>query len=222
MSGPRREALISAAATVRADQEKEDEIWADMKAGLCSFCQRPVTIDDFLELASIYRGRLYYPRCRDDDGGRGEPIAYLTHKDCSPINGYWLCLNRLSEECLEEHGLLDHIESKIWASWEYSHGLRLAIDIAERLRRSPRRKPSRPTRRVDPSPTLRARVFERDGFLCRRCGHGPPEVKLVLDHIVAVANGGSTTFENLQSLCQPCNAGKSDRPPHSHDLQGVH
>ena len=33
-------------------------------------------------------------------------------------------------------------------------------------------------------------------------------VELHADHILAVANDGKTTLENLQTLCQDCNLGK--------------
>ena len=65
--------------------------------------------------------------------------------------------------------------------------------------------------------SLRARVMERDDFTCRRCGQTAPNVRLVLDHIIPVANGGTADETNLQTLCHECNAGKSDRDPHPHD-----
>jgi hypothetical protein len=60
-------------------------------------------------------------------------------------------------------------------------------------------------------PGLRFRVFRRDLFRCVACGRSPAthlKVELHADHIVAVSNGGRTTFENLQTLCQDCNLGK--------------
>jgi phage replication O-like protein O len=36
--------------------------------------------------------------------------------------------------------------------------------------------------------------------------------------ITPVAKGGSADFDNLQTLCQPCNAGKAARAPHPHDM----
>lgn len=68
------------------------------------------------------------------------------------------------------------------------------------------------------SPALRARVMERDDFRCRRCGSGPRDARLVIDHVVPVAAGGTGVESNLQTLCEDCNSGKSDRPPHPHDL----
>lgn len=66
----------------------------------------------------------------------------------------------------------------------------------------------------EPIPTrMRFEVMERDNFTCRACGRTPREdgVKLHVDHIVAVANGGGSTPDNLQTLCQDCNLGKSDK-----------
>ncbi len=59
---------------------------------------------------------------------------------------------------------------------------------------------------------LRFAVLSRDGFACRYCGAESPKAKLVLDHIIPVARGGQMDIANLVTSCQPCNAGKSDRP----------
>jgi 5-methylcytosine-specific restriction endonuclease McrA len=66
--------------------------------------------------------------------------------------------------------------------------------------------------------SVRSRIMERDGFRCRRCGNGPADARLVIDHIVPIALGGKSTDGNLQTLCDPCNAGKAARPPHPHDF----
>jgi 5-methylcytosine-specific restriction endonuclease McrA len=87
--------------------------------------------------------------------------------------------------------------------------------------RRPSRQPSGPDRVSNPraiGPKLRALVMERDGFRCRRCGSGPKEARLVVDHIVPVIRGGSGDEANLQVLCEDCNIGKKDRHPHPHDL----
>lgn len=64
-----------------------------------------------------------------------------------------------------------------------------------------------------PSFRLRYLVMRRDGFKCMQCGRSPathPGVILVPDHVLAWANGGETTYDNLQTLCVPCNGGKSN------------
>lgn len=59
---------------------------------------------------------------------------------------------------------------------------------------------------------VRFDVFKRDRFTCVYCGATPPNVLLQVDHVVAVANGGSNGIDNLVTACQPCNLGKSDKP----------
>lgn len=85
--------------------------------------------------------------------------------------------------------------------------------------------PRRPPRASDNprtiTKTMRTRVLERDDFKCRRCGNGPSETALCVDHVVPVSKGGLATFDNLQTLCQPCNAGKSNSDPHPHDRKGT-
>jgi hypothetical protein len=67
--------------------------------------------------------------------------------------------------------------------------------------------------RREPSLRLRFLVIRRDRFTCKFCGRSPvtvPGLELEVDHIVAWSEGGSTTLENLQTLCLPCNSGKSN------------
>ena len=68
-----------------------------------------------------------------------------------------------------------------------------------------RRKASRYTQQVE----VREKVLKRDGYKCLKCGSTK---KLTLDHIVSVYNGGKNSIDNLQTLCNKCNAGK---PPES-------
>jgi len=67
-------------------------------------------------------------------------------------------------------------------------------------------------KRVGLSKSRRFEIFKRDGFTCQYCGAHPPAVVLHVDHIVPVAEGGLNDEDNLVTACQPCNAGKSDRP----------
>jgi hypothetical protein len=60
---------------------------------------------------------------------------------------------------------------------------------------------------------LRASILIRDNCICKMCGASPaksPSVTLHVDHIIAWANGGETAPDNLQTLCETCNIGKSD------------
>ncbi len=60
------------------------------------------------------------------------------------------------------------------------------------------------------SPRTRVEIFARDGYRCRYCGWGPPDVELVLDHFIPLVDGGSDDPENLLTACWECNAGKGD------------
>lgn len=55
---------------------------------------------------------------------------------------------------------------------------------------------------------IRKQVFERDGEKCGSCG---ATESLCIDHILAVANGGSNELNNLQVLCRRCNSAKGAR-----------
>lgn len=58
-------------------------------------------------------------------------------------------------------------------------------------------------------------VMRRDDFKCKQCGISPathPNTVLVVDHKVPWASGGETVMDNLQTLCEPCNGGKSNLP----------
>lgn len=57
----------------------------------------------------------------------------------------------------------------------------------------------------------RFEIFKRDRFTCQYCGPHPPGVLLHVDHIVAVASGGTNDLHNLVTACEPCNLGKGAR-----------
>jgi hypothetical protein len=60
---------------------------------------------------------------------------------------------------------------------------------------------------------MRFKVMERDNFKCCICGRSPsstPGLLLHIDHIKPWSKGGETVMENLRTLCQDCNLGKSD------------
>lgn len=56
--------------------------------------------------------------------------------------------------------------------------------------------------------SVRIAVYERDGYRCVACGAHSP---LSLDHIWPWSLGGADTFDNLQTLCIPCNCRKGAR-----------
>jgi hypothetical protein len=83
------------------------------------------------------------------------------------------------------------------ANIRHDHELRLPPGQRDRLRVA--------------GPKLRFRVMQRDHFRCCFCGRSQrEEVLLHIDHIVPWSDGGRTIFENLQTLCRLCNAGKGN------------
>jgi len=56
---------------------------------------------------------------------------------------------------------------------------------------------------------LRADVLTRDNYRCLWCNRGRADnVDLHVDHITPECFGGSTTIDNLGTLCSECNLGK--------------
>ncbi|MEZ7198832.1 homing endonuclease associated repeat-containing protein [Pseudodesulfovibrio karagichevae] len=61
---------------------------------------------------------------------------------------------------------------------------------------------------------LRYDILKRDCFKCAICGRSPAtnvSCKLEVDHIKPWSKGGLTTSDNLQTLCDLCNRGKSNK-----------
>ena len=60
---------------------------------------------------------------------------------------------------------------------------------------------------------LRWTILQRDNFSCRKCGNSPAKdqsVILHVDHINPWSKDGETVIENLETLCEKCNLGKSN------------
>ena len=69
----------------------------------------------------------------------------------------------------------------------------------------------------------RKNIFERDKYQCQYCGIKPPSKRaalrwmedkaLTFDHLLPRSRGGKTTWDNIVTCCQKCNAKKSNRTP---------
>jgi hypothetical protein len=76
-----------------------------------------------------------------------------------------------------------------------------------------RHKPPPDRRRAVPL-RVRMDVLKRDDYRCTKCGASPRDdksVRLEVDHVIPVSRGGSSTMDNLRTLCFSCNQGKKDR-----------
>lgn len=65
--------------------------------------------------------------------------------------------------------------------------------------------------RVSIPARLRFEILRRDDYRCQLCGRSAADgVRLHIDHKAAVSKGGANSVDNLWTLCEPCNLGKSD------------
>jgi len=69
------------------------------------------------------------------------------------------------------------------------------------------------------SPQLRNEILERNGFTCQLCGAGAGDpdpfnpgrkVRLHIDHIKPLSQGGTNDKTNLRVLCSACNQGRGN------------
>ena len=66
--------------------------------------------------------------------------------------------------------------------------------------------------RGEVSDSLRYDILNRDNFTCVLCGASAKQgVRLHVDHIIPIAKGGKSIPQNLRTLCERCNIGKSDK-----------
>ena len=99
-----------------------------------------------------------------------------------------------------------HLE---WDFTQLQNGLRNALEV--RANQSTQQY-LRQRERSLMTPSLRVAILRRDGSRCRMCGASAAAgATLHIDHIVPVSLGGQTVAENLQTLCDSCNYGKSNK-----------
>ena len=55
---------------------------------------------------------------------------------------------------------------------------------------------------------MRFKIYERDGYRCRKCGRRTDDLEI--DHIFPISKGGKSNYDNLQTLCHRCNSLKSN------------
>ncbi|MFZ9519938.1 MAG: HNH endonuclease [Silvanigrellaceae bacterium] len=57
----------------------------------------------------------------------------------------------------------------------------------------------------------RQNVYLRDGFRCQYCNCSGSLVNLTLDHLIPLARGGKTSWDNIVTACKTCNLRKGAR-----------
>lgn len=80
------------------------------------------------------------------------------------------------------------------------------------------------------SPQIRNEILERNGFTCQLCGAGPGDqdpfnpnrkLRLHIDHIIPLSQGGTNDKDNLRVLCSACNQGRANIQPLSESAMNV-
>lgn len=103
------------------------------------------------------------------------------------------------------------------------HGLRPGEYLLESLERIPAIERTISAR-------LRNEILERNGFTCQRCGSGPGDpdplnpnrkVRLHIDHVVPISQGGADDKSNLQTVCSACNQGRANVQAPSEDARNI-
>lgn len=133
--------------------------------------------------------------------------------------------NQLEEEAvaLEILEPVINIQYKCYVSYTSPQGRNSYTDYAiynskdingliKKILENEKRRESRDYQRSLMTDSLRYDVLKRDGFRCVICGRTAEDgVKLHVDHIKPVSKGGKTEYENLRTLCDQCNFGKSNK-----------
>lgn len=65
--------------------------------------------------------------------------------------------------------------------------------------------------RAKVSNKMRFSIYKRDGYRCKYCGKTDRYTSLEIDHIIPIAKGGKSKYDNLQTLCRSCNKNKGDK-----------
>jgi hypothetical protein len=151
----------------------------------------------FVEMERIWRMLEHRPS-RDEWTGASPTISYDT---LYRHFGGWTnaCLKfieyKSGENVTEDSGVV-----------KVSEGAYPEVKLAKPLSHKPVK-----TRTIPLS--LRVKVLSRDKFRCVYCGKSPATdagTILHIDHIKPFSKGGESTLDNLQTLCQDCNLGKSN------------
>ena len=98
---------------------------------------------------------------------------------------------------------------------EYKMGREILADISPALKQEVKKSKERPINRNTRNIPLgiRLKVLSRDNFHCVFCGKSPVTnagIQLQIDHIIPFSKGGKNVLDNLQTLCNECNLGKSN------------
>jgi hypothetical protein len=78
-------------------------------------------------------------------------------------------------------------------------------------------KTAKPKKRLPLGARIRWRILGRDNYTCVLCGAKGADTPLAVDHIIPIAEGGTSDDTNLRTLCKDCNSGKGALDPRNGD-----
>ena len=122
----------------------------------------------------------------------------------------WICSYMGRKPWDMSHDILAYEELLLKHQGKHSD-IDLALYEINRLKLYIKNKETKPVRRADVQrnyDNLFVKIGRRDSFKCKQCGSSD---NLAIDHIHALANGGSNDLDNLQLLCRTCNSSKGAR-----------
>lgn len=102
----------------------------------------------------------------------------------------------LLAEGIRDHGLHAVLDIERWGR---------SLDVPLKCVREPKR---RRAKRRSLGKRMREEILITFGYRCLICERTE---RLCIDHVYPVSRGGSSRFENLQVLCETCNARKHDK-----------
>lgn len=185
----------------------EYEQWYEQEIGLRLEATRLFSTyhHDFEALAFGWLGKSSHPRVSDERFAAIEQKIFHRQKLAYP-------LPTASVNCTVNYtspqGRNSYSDRIVWDFGQLQRGLRAAQ--ATRARQSTQEF-LRQRERSMMTDRLRVTILRRDGSRCKMCGASAAAgATLHIDHITPVSRGGRTVPENLQTLCQSCNLGKSN------------
>ena len=140
-------------------------------------------------------------------GHRPSPNEWKAAKPKISSNTYMRYFNGWQNACLK------FIEYKMGTAILVDNEMDLNVEKSQRFESKNRNKDKAVSSRTVPL-SIRLKVLDRNAYRCVLCGRSPATeigVRLHIDHKMPFSKGGSSTIDNLQTLCQDCNLGKSDK-----------
>lgn len=165
----------------------------------------PICSKKFTKLIAHMKGKYYCSHACSYEGRRVENAKW---RDPEQIKAYMAEYQRTNRERLVEQARLrdtktpENHKRKLNRQRKYREANRDKINTHEALRRS---------KQIDGSFTAEewASMKRMYDYTCLRCGKREPDIRLTIDHVVPLVEGGIHNKSNIQPLCKSCNSSKN-------------